>query len=212
MKIKKFTFNPFSENTYLIYEGGNGIVIDPGMSQPVEEEEFHQFVLENKIGITRNILTHCHIDHVLGNDFIKRKYNVLPEFHEMDRMLFDNNDKVASMYGIPYTPSPEPKCYLHQDDTINIGDSTLEIRFVPGHAPGHLVFIHHEDKLVIAGDTLFRQSIGRTDLPGGNHEQLLASIRKELFTLGNDYTVYCGHGPETTIGFEKENNPFVGQA
>jgi len=209
MEIQKFTFNAFSENTYLLYEGNTGIVVDPGMSNAIEEQEFEAFVTEKELNISRCILTHCHIDHVMGTDYIKSKYGASPEFHKEDQITYENNERVAAMYGVPFTPSPTQKGYLDENDKVILGETTLEIRFVPGHAPGHIVFIDHDKKNIIAGDTLFQMSIGRTDLPGGNHEQLLSAIRSQLFTLPDDYVVYCGHGPETNIGFEKTNNPFL---
>lgn len=208
MNIKHFTFNPFQENTYLLWSGHEAVIIDPGMMTSAEENQIHDFIKEHNLELKRCLLTHCHIDHVLGLKYIESQYGLLPEFHADDMMLYESNDRTASMYGIPYNGAPEPGDHLKVEDKITFGEVALEIRFVPGHAPGHVVFIDHASKQVIAGDTLFQGSIGRTDLPGGNHEQLIDCIKKELFTLDGDYQVHSGHGPSTSIGFEKENNPF----
>lgn len=212
LNLKKFTFNDFQENTYLLYnDKGYGIIIDPGCYHKEEQEQLKMFVAENDITIERLIMTHSHIDHILGCHFIAKEFGVTPEVHEQDLQTFVAVKTYADVYGFKnYIEADSPKTTLKEGEFIKIDDENeLEIRFVPGHAPGHVVFVNHNEKYVINGDCLFMQSIGRTDLPGGNHEQLLASIRRELFSLPDDYTVYCGHGPETTIGHEKQYNSFL---
>jgi len=210
LQIKKFTFNPFQENTYLIYdENGDTIVIDPGCYTPFEKQTLADFIEQNKLKPTRLINTHCHIDHVLGNPFVSNKYNLLPEFHEAELPLLLAVADYGMMWGIQSDIQPKPDFFLQGGEKIFIGNDELEIIFTPGHSPAELSFINHQSKFVIAGDVLFRESIGRTDLPGGNLEILLHSIRTELFKLPADYTVYSGHGPETTIGHEKAHNPFL---
>lgn len=210
MKFHAFTFNPFAENTYLI-EGkeGNCIIVDPGMADDQEVATLISFLEEHDLKLVRCLLTHCHIDHVLGVKAVKDRFGLQSECHAESKEVWDSCPTVSSMYGIPYFPGPEPDYSLKAGQSIELDGEELEIRFVPGHCPGHLVFADHAGKKVIAGDTLFRQSIGRTDLPGGDHEMLLRKIHEELFSLGDEYIIWPGHGPETTIGFEKANNPYL---
>jgi glyoxylase-like metal-dependent hydrolase (beta-lactamase superfamily II) len=210
MRIEHFTFNAFAENTYLLIGASKDVIlIDPGMMTTKEEQELFDFISEEGLRPIRSINTHCHIDHVLGIHAVNKKYSMLPEFHPNEQMVFDSCERVAQMYGIPYLPYKGKVNSLEESEKVTLDDEELELRFVPGHAPGHLILISHKSKAVIAGDTLFRGSIGRTDLPGGNHDLLLKSIRKEMYSLPEDYTVWPGHGPSTTIGWEKKNNPFV---
>lgn len=209
-KLFSFTFNPFQENTYVIADGNQCAVVDPGCYTREEQKNLEDFISENELEVTLLLNTHCHIDHVLGNAFVARRFNVLPQLHPEDLKQLTSVASYAHLYGFDgYEASPEPDTFLRPGTPVQLGKTELEVRHVPGHAPGHVVFISHADKWVVNGDCLFNGSIGRTDLPGGNHEQLLQSIKRELYTLPNDYLVYCGHGPETTIGWEKENNPFV---
>jgi glyoxylase-like metal-dependent hydrolase (beta-lactamase superfamily II) len=152
--------------------------------------------------------THCHIDHVLGNAFVKEKYKVRLLLHKIEEPYLRAVETYASNYGFYQYESSTPDGYIDENDTIEFGNQKLTIRFVPGHSPGHLVFYHEGSKSLISGDVLFYGSIGRTDLPGGNYEVLIESIHKQLFTLPDDVTVYPGHGGETSIGYEKINNPF----
>lgn len=212
LNLKKFTFNDFQENTYLLYnDKGYGIIIDPGCYYKEEQDHLKSFIAENNIKIERLIMTHSHIDHILGCHFVAKEFGVTLEVHEQDLQTFLSVKSYADVYGFKnYIEADNPKTSLKEGENISFDEENeLEIRYVPGHAPGHVVFINHKEKYVINGDCLFMGSIGRTDLPGGNHEQLLESIRRELFSLPDDYTVYCGHGPETTIGYEKQHNPFL---
>ncbi|MBT5402673.1 MAG: MBL fold metallo-hydrolase [Crocinitomicaceae bacterium] len=211
IKIEQFTFNPFQENTYVLYdESKECVIIDPGCYEPHEQEELAQFIANKELNPVILALTHSHIDHVLGSHFICNRFKLKPQIHRLDLETLRNVKNYAHVYGFSgYQPSPEPEIFLKEENPFTFGNSTLEIRFVPGHAPGHIVFISHEDKFVINGDCIFYGSIGRTDLPGGDHQTLLSSIRNALFSLPDDYKVYTGHGIPTTIGFEKENNPFL---
>jgi hydroxyacylglutathione hydrolase len=211
ISIKKFVFSPFQENTYILHnEHKKAWIVDPGCYEHSEKNALKEFIESNELTVERLINTHCHLDHVFGNKFVCNTYGVLPEYHIKDEPTMKMAGVSASMYGIPgFEESPKSKSYLKEDTTISLNEDEFELRFCPGHAPGHLVLIHHKSRQVIGGDVLFRNSIGRTDLPGGNHDQLLASIRTQLFTLEPDYVVYSGHGEETTIGFEKANNSFL---
>ncbi len=209
--IRQFTFSPFQENTYVLYsDQKNCWIIDPGCYDPMEKQELKAFIAFEGLTPTRLLNTHCHLDHVFGNAFIHSEYGLSPEYDERDEPTMNMAGVSASMYGIPgFESSPSCELHLSEKDQLDLDGDRFEIRFCPGHAPGHLVFIQHEQKMVIGGDVLFRESIGRTDLPGGDHGTLLNSIREQLFTLDDDYTVYSGHGPQTTIGHEKIHNPFL---
>jgi len=211
MKIHKFVFSPFQENTYVIEgDGKEAIIIDPGMYYQEEKENLQGFIHQHQLKPVRLINTHCHLDHVFGNAFVYREYGLQPEYHVLDEPTMALAPKSAELYGIPgFDPSPEVLKYLESEQTIKLGNNSFEIRFCPGHAPGHIVLINHEQKIVIGGDVLFKGSIGRTDLPGGNYDQLIESIKSQLFDLQDDFVVYSGHGEETTIGYEKKHNPFL---
>ena len=208
--IQGFTFNPFSENTYILFdETKECVIIDPGCSNKAEQEEMTEFIKEEGLKPVKLLNTHCHIDHVFGNSFIAKKYNLGLEIHEEDLQTLHSLPQVSHLYGLNAEESVEPANFLKEGDQIKFGTSTLDIVFTPGHSPGSICFIGREDKFVIGGDVLFHGSIGRTDLPGGDHETLLTSIREKLFTLDDDFAVFSGHGEPTDIGFEKKNNPFL---
>lgn len=208
--IQGFTFNPFEENTYILYdETKECVIIDPGCSNKSEQEEIAQFIKDEELKPVKLLNTHCHIDHVFGNSFIAKKYNLGLEIHKEDLQVLHSLPQVSHLYGLNAEESVEPSVFLNEGDKIIFGNSSLDILFTPGHSPGSICFVAHADKFIIGGDVLFYGSIGRTDLPGGDHETLLTSIREKLFVLDDDYAVFSGHGQETTIGFEKKNNPFL---
>ena len=194
----------------LFDESRECIIIDPGCHQEHEEETLSGFIENNDLKPVRLVNTHCHIDHVLGVKYVVDKYDLGFEFHKLDMPVFESTERVADMYQIPNVKLPvQPTGFLDEGDTVKFGNSELDILFVPGHAPGHIAFYHKEQKFVIGGDVLFHGSIGRTDLPGGDHETLISNIKSKFLPLGDDFTVYSGHGPETNMGFERENNPFL---
>ncbi len=209
--IKKFTFNPFQQNTILLYDDSKECaIIDPGCYYSDEEQELSKFIEQNKLTPVKLLLTHAHIDHVLGCNYIYKKYNLLPEMHTAENFNLESVEQIGKMYGIPNATNPKkPEIFIEENKKIIIGNTTLDTLFVPGHAPGHLAFVCHSNKFVVNGDVLFYESIGRTDLPGGDFNTLIKSIKERMFALPDDYTIYCGHGPETTIKHEKEFNPFV---
>lgn len=210
--IKKFVFNPFQENTYVIHNHSEALVIDPGMYLAHERKEFDNYINTHQLTLKQVLLTHAHIDHILGCQYLFKNYGLSPALHSLDIPLYQNMEKVATIYEIPNVdPVPEIYQIIQENTPVSLGNISIEIRHVPGHSPGHLAYILHEQRCIFSGDVLFSGSIGRTDLPGGSHEQLLQNIKTHLFSLPDNYKVYCGHGPETTIGFEKENNPFVGK-
>jgi hydroxyacylglutathione hydrolase len=208
--LKSFTFNPFQENTYIVYDDeGTAFIIDPGNSNVSENEQIKSFIKEKNLSLKRLLLTHAHIDHILGNRFVHDTYGLLPEVHEEDLFFIQKMEQTAQMYGVRCDPSPTPANFLKENDEISLGKYSFQCIFTPGHSPGSVSFYNAENKLLIAGDVLFYGSIGRTDLPKGNHAQLIASIREKLLVLGDDIKVYSGHGPPTTTGFERLNNPFL---
>lgn len=209
LSIKTFEFNPFAENTYLVYDGTHqAVIIDPGCYEQSEKQVLSQFVEENKLTIKFLLNTHCHIDHVLGNDFVKNKYQVPLLIHAKEEPVLRAVKSYASNYGFNQYAEALPDQFLAEGDTVSFGNTTWSVLFLPGHAPGHIGFYDATEKKIFAGDVLFYRSIGRTDLPGGNHQTLIDSIQKKLFLLPDEVAVYPGHGDTTTIGEEKMYNPF----
>jgi len=209
LKIKKFTFGPFQENTYLLWdELMRCTIIDPGCSNAREEKELSAFLTDQGLTADQLIYTHCHIDHVLGHAYICDSYDLSPLYHAEEEQVMEMATVTGEMYGVNYTDGPRADKHLSHGDTIQVGDTEMTCLWCPGHSPGSLVF-YDGKQLAIGGDVLFRESIGRTDLPGGNHEQLLQSIREQLYTLPDEVYVFPGHGPKTSIGYEKLHNPWV---
>jgi hydroxyacylglutathione hydrolase len=207
--IHSFCFNPFQENTYLLFDATRAcVIIDPGCYDDSERAELTAFITKNNLKPVQLLNTHCHIDHVFGNKFIADKYGLGLAMHAKDLSVLKSLTQVGKMYNLNTEESPLPAVLLEEGHQVKFGESVLDIVFTPGHSPGSICFINHDQKLVIGGDVLFRESIGRSDLPGGDSDTLLDSIRTKLFTLGDAYTVYPGHGPSTTIGHEKKHNPF----
>jgi glyoxylase-like metal-dependent hydrolase (beta-lactamase superfamily II) len=209
MQIRAFTFNPFSENTYVLYdETGEAVLVDPGCAFPEEEKELQNFILDNKLTVKKILLTHAHIDHVLGCDFVAKSFGVGVLMHKDDLFLLQRASDIGKMYGVSVAEPPMPEGFMSHGDAFSFGNSTLEVRFTPGHSPGSISFIHLDSRSVFSGDVLFSGSVGRTDLPGGNMDVLLESVRNQLFSLPDDFVVFSGHGPVTNIGTEKRQNPF----
>ena len=197
-------------NTYFLHdESGDCIVIDAACYEPAEENEVRKFIAGNNLNLVRNLNTHCHIDHVLGNNFIAKQYGVYPEYHKNSLPFFSTVKEIGSSFGFSITQVPEPKRYLEDGETIHWGNSSLVVLSTPGHAEGSVCFYNENQQFVITGDVLFKDTIGRTDLPSGDFDQLMKSIKTKLFTMPGETIVYPGHGPETSIGYEMENNPFI---
>lgn len=208
--VKSFCFNSFDENTYVLSdESRECIIIDPGCHLKNEEEELALYIETEKLVPVKLINTHCHIDHILGNRFIAGKYKLKLEVNEKELPVLSASGYVSQMYQIQLNPSPDPEIFLKEGDIIKFGNSELKVLFTPGHSPGSISFYSNTDKFIISGDVLFEQSIGRTDLPGGNYETLIDSIVTKLLPLGDEVMVYSGHGNPTTIGNEKKLNPFL---
>mgnify|MGYP001214942688 FL=1 len=208
--IKKFTFNPFQENTYILFdETKECVVIDPGCYDKQEKTDLINFIEENELIPVQLLNTHCHIDHVLGNYMVSSNYQLKLAAHKLEVPVLEGSAYWGSQYGINGDLSPHIEIYLNEGDQIEFGNSKLEVIFVPGHSPGHIAFVNHDEKFIINGDVLFQGSYGRYDLPGGDLRTLAQSIQKKLFVLPDDYKVYAGHMGETTIGAEKKTNPIL---
>lgn len=184
-------------------------IVDPGCYFEEEEEILQAFIEENELEPMLLLNTHCHLDHIYGNRLVADTFNLKPMFHKMELFVVERAESTAHLYGLPAPePSPLPDRFLDENDVITLGDVRLRILFTPGHSPGSICFYNEAEGWVIAGDVLFRESIGRTDIPGGNHDTLLQSIASRLLTLPNETRILPGHGEETTIGHERQFNPF----
>lgn len=194
----------------MIYnEHKRALIVDPGMHNYKEENELRDFIDQNQLEPIHLVNTHCHIDHVLGNRFVCDTYNLVPQFHELELPLLIEVQNYAPQMGIRYEPSPIPETFLQPTDRILLDEDEFQLILAPGHSPGHLCLHSEAHHFLIGGDVLFRGSIGRTDLPGGNHQQLLDSIATKIYTLPQETIVYPGHGPVTGIIEEKRSNPFI---
>ena len=210
INIKKFTFNPLQENTYILYdETGDCIIVDAGCYFSYEKEELTRFIREKNLRPVKLVNTHCHFDHILGITFCRTKYRVPFFAHQDDEFLIERAVDQGDVFGVPMEPVDQPDGWISEGDRISFGNSSMEALHVPGHAPGSLVFYNQEQGFILAGDVLFQGSVGRTDLPRGSYEQLIGNIKNKLLVLPDETVVYCGHGPETTIGAEKATNPFL---
>lgn len=210
LKIKSFEFSPIQENTYILYNDLNECaIIDPGCYFDDEKDKLAAFITGMDLKPILLLNTHCHLDHVFGNKFVAEKYNLKLHIHELEKRVLDFAPLSGLGYDMPFDNYNGEILYIEEGDKIKIGDDQLTALFTPGHSPGSISFFCEKDKFIISGDVLFYQSIGRTDLPGGNQAQLLKSIRDKLLILPKDTKVYSGHGPVTTIGSEMENNPFL---
>lgn len=210
LTIKKFIFSPFAVNSYILFDNtGECALIDPACYTADEEEQVREFIREKNLHPVRLLNTHGHLDHLFGNAFIKETYSIEPEFHQADQFLVDSATDFAAAYSLDFKPSPASGTYIDEKQTIRFGETQLKTLLVPGHSPGSIVFKNDENKVLLSGDVLFSGSIGRTDLPGGNYDQLIAGIKQKLTTLPDDFKILPGHGTETTIHQEKTQNVFL---
>jgi glyoxylase-like metal-dependent hydrolase (beta-lactamase superfamily II) len=210
IKIEKFVVNPLGENSFIVSdETGECIFIDPGFYFGEEHEEIKAYLTENNLKPVKITNTHCHFDHIMGVEFVRNEFTIPLCAHSDDAFWIGNAVEQAKRFGFNMNPVQPINEFLVENETIKFGNTELVVIHVPGHSPGHVVFYNKEAEVLIAGDVLFYGSIGRTDLPGGNYEQLITNIKTKLFVLPDSTKVYCGHGPETTIGFEKSSNPFL---
>ena len=210
IQIKILTFNPFQTNTYVLWdETKEAIIIDSSFSTEQEYETFKSFVDAESLHIKGVYNTHCHFDHCFGAAFLKKHLKLSYAAHKDGIQFTENAALQASIYGLQIDHIEAPTKFIDEGDLIKFGKSELRILNTPGHADGSLCFVSDEDHFVITGDVLFKESIGRTDLPTGNLDLLLASIHEKLFKLPGDFTVYPGHGPKTVLAQEQSQNPFL---
>lgn len=210
IKIEKFVVNPLSENTFVVSdESGDCILVDPGFYFPEEHDEIRNYIAENKLNPVKITNTHCHFDHIMGVEFVREEYGIPFHAHADDAFWIERAEQQANTFGFKLKPVQPIDAFLTENKNIKFGNTELEVIHIPGHTPGHVVFYNREAEVLIAGDVLFYGSIGRTDLPKGNHDDLISNIKNKLLILPENTKVYCGHGPETTIGFEKSSNPFL---
>ncbi len=209
--VSLLSFNPFQVNTFIVYdETKYCIIFDPGCSNAQEKNLLKTFIEKNNLNPVRLINTHCHIDHVFGNKFVSETWSLPLEIHKLELPVLEAVPQIAQYFGIAVVEkSPDPGRYIDEGEKITFGNTTLQTLLTPGHSPGSLSFYCKDAGFIIAGDVLFRESIGRTDLPGGDFNTLIGSIKNKLLPLGDDIKVYPGHGPSTTIGYERTANPFL---
>lgn len=209
MQVQRFTCNAFQENTYVLTApNGARAVVDPGCYDRAEQNTLRDYLDGPDTRVEHLLNTHAHLDHILGNAFVHRTYGVPLGLHPADEPTLRAAPTFAAAYGFPAYEELLPAYALQAGDVIAVGDARLDVMFAPGHAPGHVVFYCPAAGFCVAGDVLFRESVGRTDLPGGDHDTLMKSIREVMYALPDDTVIYPGHGPTTTIGHEKRHNPF----
>lgn len=208
--VKRFVFNSFEENTYLLFdESKNCLIVDPGMNSSNEEESFIDYIKQNNLNPVAIINTHCHVDHVLGCKFVKNAFQIPLYIHPDETHVLKSAVSFGEFFGLQVDTPPDPDKFLNQDDTYTFGNSKLQIMHIPGHSPGSITLYSNSDNFIITGDVLFNGSIGRTDLPGGDYPTLIKHIKSKLLVLPREVVVFPGHGPYTTIGNEYDTNPFL---
>lgn len=210
IEVQTFVFNPFQENTYVVYDSsGACAIIDPGCSDATEESMLTGFIESRNLRPVLLLNTHCHIDHVLGNEFVARRYELPLHLNSGELKTYRETDRWTAMFGMPPLTPPENLQFIEEGDQLQLGQNKLLVMFTPGHSIASVSLYNAASSILFSGDVLFEEGVGRTDLPGGNFEVLAASIRNKLYPLPDPTTVFSGHGKPTTIGHEKMFNPFV---
>jgi len=210
IKLHNFTFNPFQENTYILSDDTKEcVIVDPGCWDQNELNELSTFINNNDLEPKLVLNTHCHIDHILGNKAVCDAFGIELHIPEGEMQLLERGEQMAQTFGLSYDGSPNPTAWIEEGKNVRFGNSELEVIACPGHSPAHIVLYDRAGKKMVGGDVLFLESIGRTDLPGGDHDTLIRNIKEKLFVLDDDIVVHPGHGPTTTIGHEKQSNPFL---
>ncbi len=208
--VQQLTFSPIQENTYVLYnESGEAFIIDPGMYFPAEKQALKEYLDSNELRLTKLLQTHCHLDHVFGSKWVHETYGLEMHLHPLEEKVLSFAPASGQMWGLNFDNYSGPLHFLNEGDEVLLAGDKLEVLFAPGHSPGSICFYCRAQKFIIGGDVLFDGSIGRTDLPGGDHATLISSIKQKLLVLDDDVIVYSGHGPQTTIGKERRSNPFL---
>jgi hydroxyacylglutathione hydrolase len=213
VKVKKFIFNPFQENTFVVWDEltKESALVDPGCSDELEENKLSDFIKTNELIPKYLINTHCHLDHIWGCRFVKDKYNPVYLIPEDDLTLLNNAGAQAELYGIQFGDPPSPDEFISEEIKLSLGESSIKFLFTPGHTPGEFCLYFPNERFCIVGDVIFKDSIGRTDLWGGDYDTLIDSITTKLLSLDDDVIIYSGHGDESTIGRERRKNPFLNE-
>ncbi len=210
INVNTFPYNDFQINTYVLTaDNKDCIIIDPGCYYAEEKQHFLNFIEKNKLSPKLLVNTHGHVDHVAGNSFVNENFDIQVAAHKDDEFLMQNAELQGMMFGFNIIRPPAIEIYLDEGDTIDFDNDKLNIIHLPGHSPGSIAILSKKNNFIIVGDVLFKNSIGRTDFQGGNHETLIKSIKEKILPLNDQMTVYSGHGPSTTVGFEKNTNPFL---
>ena len=210
MTVQTFTFNPFQTNCYVCHDGGEAVIVDPSSVTEAEQQAVVAYLDEHGLAVRHLLLTHAHLDHIFGCAFFAAHYGLDWQLHRDARPFLERAPEQAAFFGVPMEAPPPPSgAFLDDGDTVRFGAAVWQVLHTPGHAPGSLCFYDPATGFVLAGDVLFAGSIGRTDLPGGSLPVLMHSIFQKLLPLGDDVTVYPGHGPATTLGHERRTNPFL---
>lgn len=211
MHIKVFINNPWQENTYLLYdETGEAVIIDCGCYNDDEKERIKSFLSENKLKLVKLLNTHLHIDHVFGNSFINEEFGLKTIAEKSDNYLVEEAPRYAAMLGLQGIEAPPAVGeFISDGDVVSFGNTELKVIHTPGHTPGGVCYYCENAKVIFVGDSLFEGSIGRTDLPGGNYDDLINSLKSKVIVLDEDVKVYSGHGQSSTIRYEKHTNPFL---
>lgn len=210
LSVIQFTFNPFQENTYIIKNEQNECwIVDPGMYDATESDHFINYINTNELKPQAIINTHAHLDHIFGVDVLAERFNIPFFLHEQEIPVLNNAAASAQMFGFNFKGVKTAPKFINENEVLHLGQDQLAIRFVPGHSPGSIAFYNEAGNWVISGDALFCGSIGRTDLTGGNYDTLIDSIKIQLLSLPLNTVVHSGHGHTTTIGTEKNSNPFL---
>ncbi len=208
--IQDFCFSAFQENTYVLYnELKEAIIIDTGCYTRIEEKMLTDFIRKENLKPTLLLNTHCHLDHVFGNNYMSETYGLTAHIHPNEQIVLDRLPEAAAKWGAPTDAYKGSIQYIQEGEMIQFGSDSFKVLLTPGHSPGSVCFYHTEQDFMIGGDLILKDGVGRTDLPGANPLDLIKSIRTQIFPLPDSLTIYSGHGPATTWGREKEHNPYI---
>lgn len=210
LAIQTFCFNPFQENTFVLFNTAKeAIIVDPGCYIRSEQATLKNWIAENELTPKLLLNTHCHLDHVFGNNFIADTYSLAVHIHPNEKIVLDRLEEASERWGVPTAAYHGEIIFIDKSESLQFGEDTFSILETPGHSPGSICFYHQAQDFIIGGDLIFQDGVGRTDLPGGNPAELIKSIREQILPLPDTLTIYNGHGPATTLGREKLHNPYI---